>query len=54
MDKAPLTEHLGELRNRLLVTVAAIAVAFGACFYFSEDIFRILTSPLHYTLKFSL
>lgn len=54
MNKAPLTEHLGELRYRLLVTVAAVAVAFGACFYFSEDIFRILTSPLHYTMEFSL
>lgn len=54
MDKAPLTEHLGELRNRLLVTVVAVSVAFGFCFYFSEGIFRILTSPLHYTMKFSL
>ncbi len=54
MDKAPLTEHLGELRNRLLLSLIAVAIAFGACFYYSEVIFRLLTSPLNYTLKFSL
>lgn len=54
MDKAPLTEHLGELRNRILVSLIALAIAFGFCFNYSEDIFRLLTSPLHYTLSFSL
>lgn len=54
MDKAPLTEHLGELRNRIVVALVVVAIAFGACFYFSEHIFRLLTTPLHYTLKFSL
>ncbi len=53
MDKAPLTEHLGELRTRILVSLVAVAIAFGFCFYFSEDIFRILTSPIHNTIKFS-
>lgn len=54
MDKAPLTAHLGELRNRILVTLVVIAIAFGVCFYYSEHIFTLLTAPLHYTLKFSL
>lgn len=44
--KMPLLEHLIELRNRLLITVAAILVAFVACFYFAEDIFSILAKPL--------
>ncbi|NOZ67762.1 MAG: twin-arginine translocase subunit TatC [Deferribacteres bacterium] len=54
MDKAPITEHLNELRSRILVSLIFIIIAFGVSFYFSEYIFRLLTSPLHSTLKFSL
>ncbi len=53
MDKAPLTEHLSEARNRIVVALIAIMVAFGVCYYFSEFIFSYLTFPLHYTMKFS-
>jgi sec-independent protein translocase protein TatC len=54
MDKAPLTEHLGELRNRLLISLGAVVIFFSISFYYSEFIFSILTAPLHYTLKLSL
>jgi sec-independent protein translocase protein TatC len=54
MDKAPLTEHLGELRNRIVVTLIAVAITFAGCFYYSEVLFSILISPLHNTLVFSL
>ncbi|HDY88162.1 MAG TPA: twin-arginine translocase subunit TatC [bacterium] len=54
MDKAPLTEHLGELRNRIVITLIAVMITFSASFYFSEDIFRLLTAPIHYILNFSL
>ncbi len=54
MDKAPITEHLGELRNRILVSLIAVTIIFGICFYFSEYIFRLLISPIHTSLKFSL
>ena len=54
MDKAPLTEHLGELRNRILISVIVVTIAFGICFNYSEYIFNLLTSPLHYTLEFSI
>ncbi len=53
MDKAPLTEHLSEARNRIVVALIAIMVAFGVCYYYSEFIFRYLTFPLHNTMKFS-
>ncbi len=53
MDKAPLTEHLGELRNRIVVSLIAIVVAFAGSFYFSENIFSLLISPIHKTLEFS-
>ncbi len=54
MDKAPLTEHLSELRNRILVSLIAVTVTFSISFYYSEYIFTILTSPMHNTIKLSL
>ncbi|GAB4543930.1 MAG: twin-arginine translocase subunit TatC [Thermodesulfovibrionia bacterium] len=54
MDKQPLTAHLEELRKRILISVVAIFVGFIGSFYFSESIFKILTFPMHSTLRFSL
>ncbi len=54
MDKAPLTEHLSELRNRIVVTLVFVTVTFGVCFYYSEYIFSLITAPLRQTLEFSL
>lgn len=45
-SKAPLIEHLIELRKRLMWCLAALAVAFGACLYFARDIFGVLVQPL--------
>lgn len=45
-SKAPLLEHLIELRRRLLWSFAAVAVAFCVCFYFARDIFAVLVQPL--------
>ena len=45
-SKAPLMEHLIELRSRLIKAVIAFLVAFVVCFYFSKEIFDILTLPL--------
>ncbi len=44
--KAPLLDHLIELRTRLLWIVATLAVAFFACLYFAKPIFAILVQPL--------
>jgi sec-independent protein translocase protein TatC len=54
MDKVPFTEHLGELRKRIVISLSIIIIVFGLCFYYSEYIFHILTLPLHSTIKFSL
>ncbi|MBB4302168.1 sec-independent protein translocase protein TatC [Rhodobium orientis] len=43
--KAPLIEHLIELRQRLMWSVLAIMIAFVVCFYFASDIFNILIIP---------
>jgi sec-independent protein translocase protein TatC len=44
-SKAPLIEHLIELRSRLIRAVIAIFVAFIICFYFADEIFNILIVP---------
>jgi sec-independent protein translocase protein TatC len=44
--KAPLIEHLTELRRRLLWCLAALVVAFAVCLYFARDIFAVLVQPL--------
>jgi len=43
--KAPLIEHLIELRTRLMWTLAAIFLGFLLCFYFATDIYDILLYP---------
>ena len=45
-SRAPLIDHLLELRRRLLKAVAALAVAFGICLYFARPIFAFLVQPL--------
>jgi len=44
--QAPLLDHLIELRTRLLRAFAALAVAFGVCFAFADEIFGFLVRPL--------
>ncbi len=44
-SKAPLISHLIELRQRLIWAIAGITVAFLICFYFSDELFRILLWP---------
>jgi sec-independent protein translocase protein TatC len=43
--KAPLIEHLVELRARLIKALIAFVVAFVICFYFSHYIYNILLGP---------
>lgn len=43
--KAPLIEHLIELRKRLMWTMAAIFVGFLVCFFFAKEIYDILLYP---------
>lgn len=45
-SKAPLLDHLIELRRRLLWSFASLAVAFGVCLYFARPIFAFLVQPL--------
>jgi len=43
--KAPLMEHLIELRTRLIKALAAFLVMFIACFFFAKQIYNVLVWP---------
>jgi sec-independent protein translocase protein TatC len=45
-EKSPFTEHLGELRDRLVRSFIAVGIGFVAAYLFKEKLFEILTAPL--------
>src|SRR5262245_54080761 len=45
-SKAPLLEHLVELRNRLVYSMIAFFICFLVCFFFAKQVYDILTAPL--------
>ena len=49
--KAPLLEHLIELRKRLIYSLIAFAVCFLFCFFFAREIYGFLTDPLAKVLR---
>jgi sec-independent protein translocase protein TatC len=50
-SSAPLIEHLAELRNRLIWSVAAFLVAMVACFSLGEPILNFLLGPIEATMR---
>ncbi|MFL0357357.1 twin-arginine translocase subunit TatC [Erythrobacter sp. GH1-10] len=44
--RAPLLDHLVELRTRLVRSVIALAIGFGVCLYFADPILAYLVQPL--------
>jgi sec-independent protein translocase protein TatC len=45
-SRAPLMDHLIELRKRLIWSFLALGIAFAGCFYFADKIFAFLAQPL--------
>lgn len=43
--KAPLMEHLVELRSRLIKAIIAFVIALIGCFFFARHIYNVLTWP---------
>ncbi len=48
--RAPLIDHLIELRRRLAYSAIGIVIAFFGCWYVAEDIFAFLVEPLRVVL----
>ena len=53
-NKMPLTEHLSELRRRILTSLAVVFVVFVVVFNYSETLFELVTFPLRAELRFSV
>ncbi len=51
-SKAPLIEHLIELRSRLIKSLVAFLVAFIACFMLAKQIYNILLWPYEFASGF--
>jgi sec-independent protein translocase protein TatC len=51
-DRLSVVDHLEELRSRLIVSLAVVAVAFGLCFWQNHALLNIINKPLaHETQK---
>jgi sec-independent protein translocase protein TatC len=51
-DRLSLVDHLTELRGRLIISLAALAVAFGVCFWQNHALLKFINKPLaHETQK---
>lgn len=48
--KAPLLDHLIELRKRLIISLVAFVICFVVCFAFAKYIYAFLTAPLAHAL----
>jgi sec-independent protein translocase protein TatC len=45
-DQLSVVDHLEELRTRLIVSLLALAVAFGICFWQNHQLLKLVNSPL--------
>jgi sec-independent protein translocase protein TatC len=45
-DQLSVVDHLEELRTRLIVSLLAVAVAFGICFWQNHQLLKIVNTPL--------
>ena len=49
--RAPLLEHLIELRRRLFYAVIAFFVGFLVCYFFAQQLYAFLAQPLYHALE---
>ena len=52
-SKAPLMDHLMELRQRLIYALVGMAAGFAVCFYFADNLFLILVQPYLWAVKWA-
>ncbi len=53
-EKMPLTEHLSELRKRIIIALSGLLIGFLISFNYSEELFKFLTLPLRSEIGFSI
>jgi sec-independent protein translocase protein TatC len=51
-DKLPFTDHLDELRHRLIVSLVGIGIGFAVCYGFSQQLLLLLQRPMPTRLVF--
>ncbi len=51
-NRMPFWSHLEELRKRIVISLIAVAVGFGVCFSYSEDILGLLMVPMNMKVGF--
>lgn len=51
-DRMSFWGHLEELRKRIVYSLIALAIGFGACFSYSEDILDLLMKPMNMKVGF--
>jgi sec-independent protein translocase protein TatC len=44
-SRAPLLDHLAELRDRLMRSIMAVVIGFAVCFFFADALFLFLAQP---------
>lgn len=49
-SKAPLLDHLVELRQRLIWSLVAVGASFALCFAFADEIYNILVLPYQWAI----
>ncbi len=52
--RLPVTEHLGELRMRVIISLATLTVAFGFAFWQNHAVLRVLNRPLEHATASAL
>jgi sec-independent protein translocase protein TatC len=52
-DRLSLVEHLDELRNRLIISLAVLGVAFAVCYWQNDWLLTTINKPLQSTRKVS-
>ena len=52
-DRLSLVEHLDELRNRLIVSLVVLGVAFAVCYWQNDWLLTTINKPLQSTQSIS-
>ncbi|HEX4892921.1 MAG TPA: twin-arginine translocase subunit TatC [Hyphomicrobiaceae bacterium] len=53
-SKAPLMEHLIELRQRMIYALVSIAIGFILCFYFANQLYTLLVQPYRWATHWAI